>query len=86
MCDWGIQQSNADNRAVVAIRIDPIVDRCLDLVDGCLVEHLQRLICSGRIMGLLASPPCSTWSRARHVPFSSHLGAFSERRATSIAF
>ena len=74
VCDWVIRQANLDSRAVVAIRIDPCIDSSLSLVNGEVVLNIEHLICSGRLLGILASPPCSTWSRARHVPLSSRHG------------
>ena len=70
VCDWIIRQANLDSRAVLALRVDPLISRSLDLVDGMFVCKIEGLICSGRCLGVLASPPCSTWSRARHVPLT----------------
>ena len=53
---------------VEVLSIDPIIDDKLDLMDLDLVRRLEGMIEAGLVRGVLAGPPCSTWSSARHKP------------------
>ena len=63
-----IRRARRQGEGVVAVRLDPIIDPTLDLTDGKVVSFIRDLITLDRVYGMLCSPPCSTWSRARHVP------------------
>ena len=61
-----VARARADGVACLGLRIDPLIDPHLDLLNGEVVVLLKQLILEGRVRSLLCSPPCSTWSRARH--------------------
>ena len=53
---------------IIAFRVDPCISSRCDLLRGSFVSELQSLIKQRQAIAYLASPPCSTLSRARHVP------------------
>lgn len=61
-----IQRARENGVGCIGIRIDPLIDPSLDLLDGTVVTMLRALILEGRVRAIMCSPPCSTWSRARH--------------------
>ena len=73
-CDCILRRANRQGISCCVLRIDPILDPCLDLTNGLLVKQLRELCIQGRIRAMLCSPPCSTWSRARHVPLAKGRG------------
>lgn len=73
-CDGILRRANRNGVAVCVIRIDPVIHRELDLTDGTLVARIRDLCISNRVAAMLCSPPCSTWSRARHVPLKNGYG------------
>ena len=54
--------------AVVCLVIDPAISKVANLL--ALVGQLSDLIIGDRVIALLNSPPCSTVTRARHVPLT----------------
>ena len=73
-CDELIRMARRQGEGVVVIRVDPIIHPLLDLTDGNLVISIRELCQQNRVQGMLGSPPCSTWSRARHVPLQRKIG------------
>ena len=63
-----LELAAADHQPCIGLRIDPLLHKSLDIMDGEIVTMLHELLQQGRVASLLCSPPCSTWSRARHVP------------------
>ena len=60
---------------VLGIRVDPLnktsqkfIGGCNDLLNNDDGISLLRLVQSGRVLGCFVSPPCSTFSAARHRP------------------
>ena len=58
--------ARAEGLVVAVIWFDPCVDPERDLCIPAAFERLDRDCCSGLIVAVMASPPCSTVSRARH--------------------
>ena len=58
--------ASAEGLVVAVIWFDPCVDPERDLCVPAAFERLDRDCCSGLIVAVMASPPCSTVSRARH--------------------
>ena len=54
--------------SVMALAVDPLIDKRFDILSEPFFRWLMSPIAAGRVIGALGSPPCSTWSRARHVP------------------
>lgn len=62
-----LELAAADHQPCVGLRIDPLLHKSLDIMDGAIITMLHDLMQQGRVVSVLCSPPCSTWSRARHV-------------------
>ncbi|CAE8581762.1 unnamed protein product, partial [Polarella glacialis] len=58
----------ADGKNLVVLRIDPLNHATADLLRLPVVKGIYRLIDARRVIAAMHSPPCSTISRARHVP------------------
>eukprot|EP00438_Fugacium_kawagutii_P030699 Skav213053 [mRNA] locus=scaffold364:60776:62934:+ [translate_table: standard] len=60
---------------VVVLSVDLIISsRWGDLCSQAAQDHWLAAIRAGQIVGLLAGPPCNTWSRARAVALEAPLG------------
>ena len=72
LTSWIETLANDQGIHVVGVRVDPLVmlDNgsipCNDLLVSEQALTLLRCIQSGRVVGIFASPPCSTFSAARH--------------------
>ena len=62
-----LELAAADHQPCIGLRIDPLLHKSLDIMDGAIITMLHDLMQQGRVVSVLCSPPCSTWSRARHV-------------------
>ena len=79
VCDWVEQLGALNELNIVSLRIDPLAklgstgifllgSEAGDLLNKQHGLFLLDLISSGKVIGGFASPPCSTVSRARHIP------------------
>ena len=68
MCCWVERLALEDGIVLSAIAYDPMNDPSMDLADAVEFRRWQLACERGDVAGLLASPPCSTFSRARHRP------------------
>ena len=79
LCYWIERLGAYHELNIVALRVDPLAHSsayeflfhgrgCGDLLNGQHGLFLLDLVQSKRVIGGFASPPCSTVSRARHVP------------------
>ena len=85
-----IERSSAEiGINIVGIAIDPLAAVSLpemghvshaDLLSPHWLDWLVHLIHSGRVLGGMGSPPCSTISAARHVPMKGRDGSSRHRR------
>ena len=50
----------------IVLAVDPCVDSRRDLCDPVAYQALLEECLAGHVAGVMASPPCSTYSRARH--------------------
>eukprot|EP00438_Fugacium_kawagutii_P004341 Skav207878 [mRNA] locus=scaffold664:429090:430280:+ [translate_table: standard] len=69
------QQNKVDGILVMVLSVDLVIDpRWGNLCAVEAQDHWLSAIKQGQIVGLLAGPPCSTWSRARWVALEAHTG------------
>ena len=72
LSSWVEFLASAEGIHIVCVRVDPLVKLdsntipCNDLLVTEQALALLRCIQSGRVLGMFASPPCSTFSAARH--------------------
>lgn len=76
LTDWVERLSHEHGIPLIGIRVDPRAGNskflaslgivCNDMLDGKQMVHLLSMIRAGRVLGVFVSPPCSTFSAARH--------------------
>ena len=71
-CACMVQLGAAVGILIVALRVDPCISSRCDLLQDSFVCELQCLIKQRQVIAVCSSPPCSTLSRARHVPRGPH--------------
>ena len=68
VCEHVDRQAHEYSLGIKSVRVDPCNDSKYDLAQHDFRLHLISLIAAGDVVGIACSPPCSTVSRARHVP------------------
>jgi hypothetical protein len=59
----------ACDRAVFVLSLDIALDADVgDLTCRCNVDRWLSLVATGRVIAIVAGPPCESWSSARHAP------------------
>ena len=68
VCDWVERLALERGLVIKAVPYDPIIDSSMDLSSGSEFLRWRAKCKSDDVCRILASPPCSTFSRARHNP------------------
>ena len=64
---WIEELARQTGHSVICLSFDLAIDERCDLLDEHAQSWLRQMIKAGRILALIAGPPCETWSRARGV-------------------
>ena len=64
---WIEELARQTGCSVTCLSFDLAIDEKCDLLDAHAQSWLRQMIKAGRILALIAGPPCETWSRARGV-------------------
>ena len=67
VCDWVERLALERGLVIKAVPYDPIIDISMDLSSESEFLRWRAKCESDDVCGILASPPCSTFSRARHI-------------------
>ena len=65
---WIEELARQTGHSVICLSFDLAIDERCDLLDSHAQSWLRQMIKAGRILALIAGPPCETWSRARGTP------------------
>ena len=63
--EWWIRRLTPEGTEVEVLSVDLAVHPEMDLTEASVVEHLRDQCSSGICHGVIAGPPCNSWSRAR---------------------
>ena len=66
--DCIVKQAGLYNMNLWVIALDPCIAKPLDLINDDVFGWLRQAARSGLLVGCFGSPPCATFSRARHAP------------------